>query len=164
MAATKYSLFPFSTISKKDFTIYPVWLEFRAPLVGGKYIFSDTTTPAQVFGQLGQKQHGFVAGVMLSANTSADNFAAGVDAPLLLQILHGGNQTPINMAPFPFSTFAHGDNFIADWEITAAAKDRRDDFLLQVTGEVNQLTGMTQNELILRVAFNYIRAEKNAVK
>ena len=101
---------------------------------------------------------------MISANTTADNFAAAIDKPLELQILHGANQSAINMSEFPFSTFAHGDNFLADWEITAATVNRKDDFLLQVTGEVNQLTGMTQNELILRVAFNYIRAQKNAVK
>ena len=164
MANTKYSLFPFSTIAKKDFTIYPVSIEFRAPLIAGKYVFSPATTPAKVFGELMQNECGIVAGVMLSANTTAENFAAGVDKPLELQILHGGNQSAINMTPFPFSTFAHGDNFIADWEITAANVSRKDDFLLQVTGEVNQLTGMTQNELILKIAFNYIRAEKKAVK
>ena len=164
MANTKYSLFPFSTISKKDFTVDPVCIEFAAPLVAGKYVFSSATTPAKRFGELLQGEHGFVAGVMISANTTADNFAAAIDKPLELQILHGANQSAINMCAFPFSTFAHGDNFLADWEITAATVNRKDDFLLQVTGEVNQLTGMTQNELILRVAFNYIRAQKNAVK
>ena len=60
MANTKYSLFPFSTISKNDFTVYPVSIEFKAPLVAGKYVFSASTTPAKVFGELLQGEHGFV--------------------------------------------------------------------------------------------------------
>ena len=164
MANTKLSLFPFSTLRDDQIEVYPVAIEFRAPIIGGKYVFSQATTPAKVFGQLAQSQHGVIAGVMLSANTTADDFAQAVDKPLELRILHGGNDTPINLAAFPFSTFAHGDNFMANWKITAAEKNRRNDFLLSVTGEVNQLPGMTQNELILRVTFNYLRVADTAIK
>lgn len=164
MAATLQSLFPFTTNKSGDFTVYPSCVEFHAPIIAGKYVFSEATTPAQVFGKLLQKERGIIAGVMLSANTRADNFAAGIDAPLKLQVLHGGNNTPINMAPFPFGSFAHGDNFQADWEITAASINQEDEFKLSVEGEVNQLSGMTNNELILRVAFNFIRVKADALK
>lgn len=163
MAATIQSLFPFTTNRGEDFTIYPVVTEFRAPIVAGKYVFSEATTPAQVFGKLLQGQIGIIAGVMISANCTSENFTRGIDTPLELQILQGGNNTRVNMAPFPFSAFAHGDNFQAQWKITAATINQEDDFKLAVVGSVNQLTGMTENELILRIAFNFIRANEKKI-
>lgn len=163
MAATIQSLFPFTTNRGKDFTIYPVVTEFRAPIIGGKYVFSEATTPAQVFGKLLQDQIGIIAGVMISANCTADNFTRGIDTPLELQILQRGNDTRVNMSPFPFTAFAHGDNFQAQWEITAATIEQEDDFKLAVAGSVNQLTGMTENELVLRIAFNFIRANAKKI-
>lgn len=164
MAATIQSLFPFTTNKSKDFTLEPIYTEFRAPLVAGKYVFSEATTPAKVFGKLLQSEVGIVAGVMISANCAPDDFAQAIDKPLELQIINGGNNSPVNYAPFPFTAFAHGDNFQAQWEITAATTDQEDSFKLSVTGEVDQLPGMSQNELVLRIAFNYIRANKKKLE
>ena len=98
MANTLHSLFPYSRNRWSDFTVFPCYTEFSAPVVSGKYIFSEQTTPAVEFGKLLQGQTGIIAGVMISANCSGADFSAAVDKPLKLQILHGGNNTPINMA------------------------------------------------------------------
>lgn len=164
MAATIQSLFPFTTNKYNDFAVYPCVTEFRAPIQAGQYVFNETTTPPKEFGKLLQSETGIIAGVMISANCAPDDFAQAVTSPLLLQIIHDGNKTPVNKSPFPFSAFAHGDNFQVQWEITAATIDQEDAFLLAVNGAVDQLPGMTQNELILRVAFNYIRANKDKLE
>ena len=164
MAATIQSLFPFTKIRANDFTVYPVYCKFSAPIIGGKYIFSEKTTPPQEFGELLQPQTGIIAGVMISANCSSDEFTSALDEQLFLQILHGGNGTPVNMAPFPFSSFAHGDNFQLQWEPSGTTPTQEEKFYLQIQGEVNQLTGMTQNELVLKVAFNYYRVGTDQLK
>lgn len=160
MAATLQSLFPFTTNKGKDFNVYPVYTKFSAPIINGKYVFSEATTPAQVFGKLLQGQFGVIAGVMISANCSADDFTANVNDALTLQIVHAGNNTPINMSAYPFSSFAHGDNYQAQWEITSATTQQEEDFKLSVSGEVDQIAGMLSNELELRIAFNFIRTSK----
>lgn len=157
MANTIHSLFPYSRNRWKDFTVFPCYAEFSAPVVSGKYIFSEATTPAVDFGKLLQGQTGIIAGVMISANCSNADFSAAVDKPLKLQILHGGNNTPINMAPFPFTEFSQGDNFTQSWEITAATMKQEEDFKLSLSGELEQLQNMTLNELVLKISFNFIR-------
>ncbi len=76
---------------------------------------------------------------------------------MFLQILHGGNRTPVNMRPFPFSNFSQADNFQLQWQCSGGTVSQEEEFFLQVTGKVNQLTSMTNNELILKVSFNFIR-------
>ena len=157
MANTLHSLFPYSRNRWNDFTVFPCYTEFSAPVVLGKYIFSEQTTPAVEFGKLLQGQTGIIAGVMISANCSDADFSAAVDKPLKLQILHGGNNTPINMAPFPFTEFSQGDNFTQSWEITGASTKQEENFKLAIAGELDQLQNMTLNELVLKVSFNFIR-------
>lgn len=157
MANTLQNLFPLTNHNPDDFNIYPVYVKFSAPVIGGKYVFSPTTTPAQAFGDLLQPQAGVIAGVMVSANCDAAQFTAALDEPLFLQILHGGNKTPVNMRPFPFSDFSQADNFQLQWKCSGGDRNQQEKFLLQITGSVNQLTGMTNNELVLRVSFNFIR-------
>ena len=164
MANTLHSLFPYSRNRWKDFTVFPCYTEFSAPVVLGKYIFSEKTTPAVEFGKLLQGQTGIIAGVMISANCSAADFSAAVDKPLELQILHGGNNTPINMAPFPFTEFSQGDNFTQPWEITGASTKQEEAFKLAITGELDQLQNMSINELVLKVAFNFIRFGSKNIK
>ena len=164
MAQTIQSLFPFTTNKRKDFLVYPCYVDFAAPVIGGKYIFSEATTPAKVFGKLQQGQTGVIAGVNISANTTPDNFTSGVENPLLLQILNSGNETPVNLAPFPFSQLSDTQGFQEEWEITAATMQQQDFFKLAITGEVNQLTGMTNNELILRVTFNFIKVASEKIE
>lgn len=157
MANTLHSLFPYSRNRWNDFTVFPCYTEFSAPVVLGKYIFSEQTTPAVEFGKLLQGQTGIIAGVMISANCSDADFSAAVDKPLKLQILHGGNNTPINMAPFPFTEFSQGDNFTQSWEITGASTKQEENFKLSIAGELDQLQNMSLNELVLKVSFNFIR-------
>lgn len=164
MANTLHSLFPYSNINWRDYTIFPCYTEFSAPVVSGKYIFSEQTTPAVEFGKLLQGQTGIIAGVMISANCSAADFSAAVDKPLELQILHGGNNTPINMAPFPFTEFSQGDNFTQPWEITGASTKQEENFKLAITGELDQLQNMSLNELVLKVSFNFIRVGSAKLK
>lgn len=159
MANTINKLFPFSTLDPSKVKICPKFVEFRAPIVGGKYIFSEATTPAQNFGELPQNQTGIIAGVQISANCTPEDFAAAVDKPLLLQVFHGGNRTPVNQDPFPFSQFSAGDNYLLNWKITAGEINNQDAFYLSVTGEVDQIGNMNSNELVLRVQFNYLRIE-----
>ena len=157
MANTIHSLFPYSRNRWNDFNVFPCYTEFSAPVVLGKYIFSEATTPAVEFGKLLQGQTGIIAGVIISANCSGADFSAAVDKPLKLQILHGGNNTPINMAPFPFTEFSQGDNFTLSWEITGASTKQEESFKLAIDGELDQLQNMTLNELVLKVSFNFIR-------
>ena len=160
MANTLQNLFPFSTINPVRAQVYPVNVEFNAPIIGGEYVFDESTTPAKSFGTgLSQKQTGVIAGVMIGANCTPEDFAANVVTNLELQVLNGSNGTPVNLAPFPFSQFAHGDNYALWWNITGAATPYIDDFLLQVSGKVKQIDDMTENELILKIAFNFWRVD-----
>ena len=164
MAATLQSLFPLN--KGDDFTVFPCYTEFSAPVKSGKYVFSEKTTPAVDFGKLLQGQVGVIAGVMISANCADDQFTAALEAkkPLKLQVLHGSNNTPINMAPFPFTAFSHGDNFSAQWRIVGASIKQEEHFKLAITGEVNQIDNMTSNELLIRVSFNFYRVGSNNLK
>lgn len=164
MAATIQNLFPMTENRAKDFTVYPCYLKFSAPIQAGKYVFSRTTTPPQVFGKLLQKQIGVIAGIMISANTTEQDFTSAVNDCLKLQILHDGNKTPVNMAPFPFSNFSQAENFELQWEATGATVRQEENFSLEVSGEVDQLTGMTLNELELKVIFNFIRVGSDRLK
>lgn len=164
MAATLQSLFPMTQNKGSEFDIHPCYVEFSAPVIAGKYIFSEATTPAVKFEKLNQGQTGIIAGVMISANCEPSQFAAAIDKPLKLQVLHGGNNTPINTSPFPFTEFSQGDNFSLQWQITGTTTQQEEYFRLAVLGEVNQLTGMTLNELVLKITFNFIRVGTDRLK
>lgn len=164
MSNTLQSLFPYTKNNAKDFTVYPCYVEFSAPLVAGKYVFSEATTPAVNFGKLLQGQKGIIAGVIVSANCSEDEFSAAVEKPLLLQVLHAENGTPVNMAPFPFAQFSQVAIFQEQWEITGATMLQEEAVKLAVTGEVDQIPGMGANELTLKVVFNFIRVGKDKLQ
>lgn len=157
MANTIQNLFPFTKNRASDFVVMPCHARFSASIDDGKYIFSKTATPPVKFGKLLQKQAGVIAGIMVSANCPEALFSAAVDDPLYLQILHGGNRTPVNLKPFPFSNFSMADNFQLEWKCSGTTKNQEEEFYLEVSGAVNQITGMTNNELILQVTFNFIR-------
>ena len=157
MGATIQNLFPLTLNKYEDFTVYPCAVAFSAPVVGGKYIFSRTTTPPQYFGKLLQTQIGIIAGISLSANCAEEDFTRAVNGTLELQILHGGNKTPVNAAPFPFANFSQTDNFQLEWISSGCDTKQQENFELSITGAVDQLPNMTSNELELKVVFNYIR-------
>ena len=158
MANTLQNLFPFSTIAPSNAKIYPVSLTFAAPIIAGEYVFNDTTTPPQKIETLSQNETGVIAGVMIGANCKPSDFAAKVVDVLKLQVLNGGNNTPVNLAPFPFSQFSHGDNYTLWWNITGTTfKPYEDEFLLQVSGTVKQIADMSENELKLKISFNFWR-------
>ena len=160
MANSKYSLFPNSTIDREKVQIYPCTLEFSAPIEAGMYVFKSAPIK---FGHLPMGMTGVIAGVMLSANCSPDDFAAAVDEPLQLQVYHGQNRTPVNLSPFYFSQFAHGDNFTLDWKITGSTRPHQDDILLGVSGNVNQIADMDENELRLKISFNFMRVDNKEI-
>lgn len=164
MANTYQNLFPFSTIDHTKALVYPVSVEFSAPIIAGHYVFSENTTPMKEFGKLLQTQTGVVAGVMIGGNCSPDDFAASVDSPLKLQIYHGSNKTPVNLSPFPFSQFAHGDNYSEWWNITGSNNDYEDKFFLAVEGRVRQISNMVDNELKLKISFNFWRVDNDAIR
>ena len=157
MASTLQNLFPFTDKKARDFVVYPCHVKFSAPIRLGHYVFSATTTPPVYFGKLLQKQTGVIAGVKVSANCSEEQFTRALSDSLKLQILHGGNRTPVNLAPFPFCNFSQAEEFTLQWSATGTTMTQEEKFLLSVTGEVEQLTGMTLNELELNVVFNFIR-------
>lgn len=155
--ATIQNLFPLTKNRAEDFTVYPCYLKFSAPVVNGKYVFSETTTPAQKFGKLLQKETGIIAGIMLSANCSEQEFTEALDNPLMLQILHDGNKSRVNLSPFPFANFSQTENFQLQWVASGASTKQEEHFKLAISGEVDQLPNMTSNELELKVIFNFIR-------
>lgn len=160
MANTLQSLFPFSTIPHDTTDIEPCAVEFSAPIVAGHYEFNETTTPSKRFGDLIQGKTGIIAGIMIGANCSPDDFAQNVEEPLQLQVIRATNRTTVSLSPFKFSQFAHGDNYSAWWKITGSTSRRYgEDFLLSVVGRVKQIPGMTDNELKLKICFNYLRVE-----
>lgn len=154
MASTIYSLFPLSQIKSEHVTIYPCYVEFRAPIVNGQYVFENM---AAQFGKLLQGQTGIIAGVSISANCTDAEFTTAMEEPLMLRVVHGENKTTVNAAPFPFTAFEQVENFVLDWVITGSTMKQEEPFLLDVTGVVNQIPGMSQNELVLRVSFNFMR-------
>ena len=158
MANTLQNLFPFSTISPARALVYPCAVEFSAPITAGHYVFKDENRVS--FGTtLLQEQTGVIAGIMISANCSADDFAAAVDEPLKIQIYQGGNDTPVNLSPFPFSQFSHGDNYALWFNITQAS-DYKNEFFVALSGKVRQIANMTSNELKIKLAFNFWRIDK----
>ena len=163
MANTLQNLFPFSTIRPAGALVYPCAVEFSAPIQAGFYVFDDTTTPPVKFGKLLQQQTGVIAGVMIGGNCTPADFAQAVQEPLKLQVYNGGNRTPVNLAPFPFSQFAHGDNYSLWFNITQAA-NYEDDFLLGISGKVKQINNMTDNELKIKIAFNFWRIDNRQLE
>lgn len=158
MANTLQSLFPFSTINPARALVYPCSVEFSAPITAGHYVFKDANRVS--FGTtLLQEQTGVIAGIMISGNCSAEDFAAAVDEPLKIQIYQGGNDTPVNLAPFPFSQFSHGDNYVLWFGITQAA-NYKNEFFVALSGKVRQIANMTSNELKIKLAFNFWRVDK----
>lgn len=161
MANTLQSLFPFSTVSPESTKVEPCAVEFSAPIIAGHYVFSEDTTPAQYFGKLDQGKTGVIAGVMIGANCEPDDFALSVEEPLKLQVINGTNRTPITLAPFMFTQFAHGDNYATWWNITgSSATPYNDSFYLSVEGRVKQINNMTDNELKLKICFNFWSVDK----
>lgn len=164
MANTIQNLFPFTNNTASDFVIYPTYCEFRGTIDNGKYKFGLPYTAPINFGKLLQGQTGIIAGVSVTANCSDSEFTAAVDKPLMLRVIHGGNKTPVNAAPFPFCNFSQADIFQLQWQITAADMLQEEDFLLDVSGEVNNITSLLNNELILKVVFNYIKVGTDRLK
>lgn len=165
MANTLQSLFPFSTVPPDTTQVTPCSVEFSAPIIAGHYEFNDQKTPPQRFETLMQGKIGVIAGVMIGANCSPDDFAQNVEAPLKLQVFNGTNKTPVSLSPFMFSQFAHGDNYCTWWKITGSSGARYDgDCFLSVSGRVKQIPGMTSNELVLKISFNFWRVDKDFFK
>lgn len=161
-SATIQSLFPMTQNRAEDFTVVPCYCEFSAPIQAGKYVFNHDLTPPVEFSKLLQGQKGIIAGVMISANCTDAEFAAAVDTPLLLQVLHSENETPINLKPFPFTQFSQGGEFQLQWKITGASMLQEEPVKLAIEGTVNQIGGLMSNELLLKIGFNYFRVgEKN---
>lgn len=162
MANTLQNLFPFSTINPSRALVYPCAVEFSAPITAGHYVFKDENRVS--FGTtLLQEQTGVIAGIMISANCSADDFAAAVDEPLKIQIYQGGNDTPVNLSPFPFSQFSHGDNYALWFNITQAA-DYKNEFFVALSGKVRQIANMNSNELKIKLAFNFWRIDNDMLQ
>lgn len=161
MANTKFSLFPFSGIILEKVLIYPCSLEFSGALENGKYVFSGNE---KKFDRLSMGQTGVIAGVMVSGNCTPADFAAAVDEPLQLQVYHGRNRTPINLSPFYFSQFSDGDNFTLDWKITGTTETHADIFYLGVEGKVNQIDAMTEDELKIKISFNFMRVDNKELE
>lgn len=163
MAATIQSLFPYTQINPDLVNVYPCLASFEAPVIAGEFVFNETTTPPVNFGKLLQGQKGVIAGLMLSANCSDSEFTKNVLEPLKLQVIHGGNLTPVNMAGFPFSNFSQAENFELQWISTGVTIDQEENFLLSVNGKVNQIPGIASNKLKLDVVFNFIRIAEGAI-
>lgn len=163
MANTLNSLFPFSTLNQKGVTVKPCAVIFEAPIINGYYVFDNVQTPAQEFDKVLQDQCGVIAGVMISANCMPDDFAQNVENFLQIQVLHGGNDTPVNVGKFPFATFQDGGNFQLISEITSATTNNEDIFKLSVSGRVAQINNMSENVLRLKIAFNFFRVPKKDI-
>lgn len=163
MAATIQSLFPFTQINPDQVNIYPCLATFEAPVIAGEFVFNDTVTPPVNFGKLLQGQKGVIAGLMLSANCSDSEFTSNVVEPLKLQVIHGGNGTPVNMAGFPFSNFSQAENFELQWVATGVDVAQEENFFLSVNGKLNQIPGIASNVLKLDVVFNFIRIAYGAI-
>lgn len=157
MAATIQSLFPYSLIDPHKVTIYPRLASFEAPVIGGEFVFNETTTPPVNFGKVLQGEKGVIAGLMLSANCSEAEFTTNVIEPLKLQVIHGGNLTPVNLAAFPFANFSQAENFELEWKDTGVTTDQEEDYFLSVNGKLNQIPGIDSNKLKLDIVFNFIR-------
>ena len=164
MAATIQSLFPYSLIDPHKVTIYPRLASFEAPVIGGEFVFNETTTPPVNFGKVLQGEKGVIAGLMLSSNCSEADFTTNVIEPLKLQVIHGGNLTPVNLAGFPFANFSQAENFELQWEDTGVTVDQEEDFFLSINGRVNQIPGITSNKLKLDIVFNFIRLAEGALE
>lgn len=163
-SATIQSLFPYTQNRAEDFTVVPCYCEFSAPVQAGKYVFNRDLTPPVEFEKLLQGQKGIIAGVMISANCTDAEFAASVDSPLLLQVYHGENETPISLKPFPFTQFSQGGEFQLQWKITGATMLQEEAVKLGIEGSVNQIGGLLSNELVLKIGFNYYRVGDKKLK
>lgn len=141
--STLWQKFPNIKNPLEKVLVYPVAVQFLATLVSSYFLFNRVKIPA-FKGNAGEV---FVLdGVTLAANIDQLTFSNAIeptynDGFFSLDIVRGGNNTAVGLAPFRFSAFNQGTEFAANFRATGTEKNE-ENFFFQLDGSLKQTAGL----------------------
>ena len=138
MSQSIYSLFP--QLANRPQAVEPKSRRaaFTAPLAAGLFTFDVTAS----IGKLNHDTKAIICGIDFAANIDQLDFSDALDASFQdgffrLDLVGGGNLHQINSAPFSFSAFGQGQNFIQEYTATGI-EDLQEEFFLRLRGRLRQ--------------------------
>ena len=138
MAQSIYSLFPHLANKPQAVEPKPRRASFSATLWSGLFTFDVMSS----IGKLNHDTKAIICGIDFAANIDQLEFSDALDATFQdgffrLDLIGGGNLHQINSAPFSFSAFGQGQNFIQEYTATGI-EDLQEEFFLRVRGRLRQ--------------------------
>lgn len=138
MSQSIYALFPQLANRPQAVEPKPRRASFTAPLAAGLFTFDVTTS----IGKLNHDTKAIICGIDFAANIDQLEFSDALDPAFQdgffrLDLVGGGNLHQINSAPFSFSAFGQGQNFIQEYTATGI-EDLQEEFFLRLRGRLRQ--------------------------
>ena len=164
--STLFQKFPQFKNPLQQVLVYPVAVQFKADLIGGRFDFKQVTQPAFT----GNSGEIFVLdGVTMAASIDQLNFSQAIDIQynngfFSLDIIRGGNRTAVGLAPFRFSAFNQGSEFSANWR-PSATENNEEKFIFQMDGALVQtpeLIALGVSQIGISVSANIYRIKTTA--
>jgi len=164
--ASLWQIFPGVPDIDKLVNVYPLKGTFRAPLAGGKFRFLGSA-PIEIH-EIPQGKKGIIVGISFVSNIDQLTFSNAIDPAIndgffKMNVIRGGNNHPINLAPFYFASFAQADNFTSNFEPTAITKGV-EKILLSVDGgliQTAEIAALGNTEITLQASINYYQLDNN---
>lgn len=138
MAQSIYSLFPHLANKPQAVEPKPRRASFSATLWSGIFTFDVMSS----IGKLNHDTKAIICGIDFAANIDQLAFSDALDGSFQdgffrLDLIGGGNLHQINSAPFSFSAFGQGQNFIQEYTATGI-EDLQEEFFLRLRGQLRQ--------------------------
>jgi len=138
MAQSIYSLFPHLANKPQAVEPKPRRASFSATLWSGLFSFDVMSS----IGKLNHDTKAIICGIDFAANIDQLAFSDALDGSFQdgffrLDLIGGGNLHQINSAPFSFSAFGQGQNFIQEYTATGI-EDLQEEFFLRLRGQLRQ--------------------------
>lgn len=163
--ATLWQKFPGAADIRKAAKIYPVGVRFDAPLLGGKFTFSNQSVEAFK----GNPRELYVLdGVTISGNIDGLQFCQAINPGFggglfSLNIDQAETRLPVTQAPFLFGNYDQALEFCAQWQTETTIADE-DTFRFILNGELLQTSSILAaglTSISLFVTANIIRLDSN---
>ena len=138
MAQSIYSLFPHLANKPQAVEPKPRRASFSATLWSGLFTFDVMSS----IGKLNHDTKAIICGIDFAATIYQLEFSDALDPAFQdgffrLDLVGGGNLHQINSAPFSFSAFGQGQNFIQEYTATGI-EDLQEEFFLRLRGRLRQ--------------------------
>ena len=138
MAQSIYSLFPHLANKPQAVEPKPRRASFSATLWSGLFTFDVMSS----IGKLNHDTKAIICGIDFAANIDQLAFSDALDGSFQdgffrLDLIGGGNLHQINSAPFSFSAFGQGQNFIQEYTANGI-EDLQEEFFLRLRGQLRQ--------------------------